>query len=78
MADTRPDQTCGDGKCFRALRERAGGFSVYPAYEDVEIVGYSYRGGCPGDNIEYVPEEMVKNGRLDARFDFCCWIFGKC
>jgi len=24
-------------------------------------VGYSYCGGCPGGNIEYVPEEMKKN-----------------
>jgi hypothetical protein len=35
------------------LRERAGGFSVYPADEDVEIFGDSYRGGCPSDNIQY-------------------------
>jgi len=25
-------------------------------------VGYSNCGGCPGGNIEYVPEEMIKNG----------------
>jgi predicted metal-binding protein len=55
-------QTCGGGKCFRALRERVGGFAAYPKNEPVEIVGYSYCGGCPGGNIEYVPEEMKKNG----------------
>ncbi|WHH58826.1 CGGC domain-containing protein [Petroclostridium sp. X23] len=55
-------QNCGGGKCFRALRERVGGFSIYPAEEQVEVVGYSYCGGCPGGNIEYVPEEMIKNG----------------
>jgi predicted metal-binding protein len=55
-------QECGGGKCFRALRERAGAFSIYPKDETVEIVGYSYCGGCPGGNIEYVPEEMEKNG----------------
>jgi predicted metal-binding protein len=54
--------TCGGGKCFRALRERVGAFSVYPKEESVEIVGYSTCGGCPGGNIEYVPEEMIKNG----------------
>jgi predicted metal-binding protein len=53
---------CGGGKCFRALRERVGGFSVYPKEEDVQIVGYSYCGDCPGGNVEYVPEEMKKNG----------------
>ena len=53
---------CGGGKCFRALRERKGSFSIYPAEEPVEIVGYSTCGGCPGGNVEYVPEEMKKNG----------------
>lgn len=55
-------QNCGGGKCFRALRERKGGFSTYSQEEKVEVVGYSYCGGCPGGNIEYVPEEMIKNG----------------
>lgn len=53
---------CGGGKCLRALRERAGAFSVYPKDEQVELVGYSTCGGCPGGNIEYVPAEMIKNG----------------
>jgi len=53
---------CGGGKCFRAMRERRGGFAIYPAQEPVEIVGYSSCGGCPGGNVEYVPEEMKKNG----------------
>ena len=55
-------RTCGGGKCLRAMRERSGAFSRYSASEPLEIVGYSTRGGCPGGNIEYVPEEMVKNG----------------
>lgn len=55
-------QDCGGGKCFRALRERVGGFSQYPQDEQVEIVGYSYCGGCPGGNVEYVPDEMKRNG----------------
>lgn len=53
---------CGGGKCFRALRERKGGFARYGADEPVEIVGYTTCGGCPGGNIEYAPEEMKKNG----------------
>jgi predicted metal-binding protein len=55
-------QSCGGGKCFRALRERRGAFSIYPVVEPAEIVGYSTCGGCPGGNVEYVPEEMKKNG----------------
>ena len=53
---------CGGGKCLRALRERKGAFSIYPVDEEVEVVGYSTCGGCPGGNVEYVPEEMKKNG----------------
>lgn len=53
---------CGGGKCFRALRERHGGFSRYATDEPVEIVGYSTCGGCPGGNVEYVPAEFLKNG----------------
>jgi len=55
-------QNCGGGKCLRAMKERVGGFSVYPKEEELELVGYSYCGGCPGGNIEYVPQEMKNNG----------------
>jgi predicted metal-binding protein len=55
-------KSCGGGKCFRALKERVGGFAVYSKEEDVQVVGYSYCGDCPGGNVEYVPEEMKKNG----------------
>lgn len=54
--------TCGGGKCFRAIRERAGAFRQYPFGDEVEVVGYSSCGGCPGGNVEYVPEEMIRNG----------------
>ena len=55
-------QACGGGKCFRAIREHVGGFASYGQDEPIEVVGYSYCGGCPGGNVEYVPEEMIKNG----------------
>ncbi len=55
-------QTCGGGKCFRAVRERQGAFARYPAEETLEVVGYSTCGGCPGGNVEYVPDEMKRNG----------------
>ena len=53
---------CAGGKCFRAMKNRDGAFSIYGKDEDLEIVGYTTCRGCPGGNIEYVPEEMVKNG----------------
>jgi predicted metal-binding protein len=43
------------------MRNREGAFSLY-ADSEVELVGYSTCDGCPGGNIEYVGEEMVKNG----------------
>ncbi|MBN1396686.1 MAG: CGGC domain-containing protein [Bacteroidetes bacterium] len=53
---------CGGGKCLRAMKEHVGGFAKYPMQEKLELVGFSNCGGCPGGNIEYVPEEMIKNG----------------
>jgi predicted metal-binding protein len=44
------------------MRERAGAFRRYPADEPLELVGMSTCGGCPGGNVEYVPEEMARNG----------------
>lgn len=53
---------CAGGKCFRSAQRREGGFARYPVEEPLEIVGYTTCGGCPGGNIEYTPEEMLKNG----------------
>jgi len=52
---------CAGGKCLRALQNREGAFSIY-AGEEVELVGYTSCDGCPGGNIEYAGDEMVKNG----------------
>lgn len=54
-------RSCAGGKCFRALRDREGAFERY-TNEEVELVGYTTCGGCPGGNVEYVPAEMIKNG----------------
>ncbi|MDP8206903.1 MAG: CGGC domain-containing protein [Candidatus Electryonea clarkiae] len=54
-------RTCAGGKCLKALKNREGAFSIYKENE-VELVGYSTCGGCPGGNIEYAPAEMQKNG----------------
>jgi predicted metal-binding protein len=53
--------SCAGGKCFRALRDREGAFAAY-AGEEIELVGYTTCGGCPGGNVEYAPEEMKRNG----------------
>ena len=53
---------CAGGKCFRAMQKREGAFDIYSKNEPLEIAGYTSCGGCPGGNIEYSPEEMIKNG----------------
>ena len=53
---------CAGGKCFRAMQNREGAFEIYNKKTPLEIVGYTSCGGCPGGNIEYAPEEMIKNG----------------
>ncbi len=54
-------RSCAAGKCLRAMRDKAGAFQQYPDSE-IELVGYTTCGGCPGGNVEYTGEEMVKNG----------------
>ena len=54
-------RTCAGGKCLRSMRNREGAFSTY-ANTEIELVGYTTCDGCPGGNIEYTGEEMVKNG----------------
>ena len=43
------------------MRNKEGAFAQY-AGSEVELVGYTTCGGCPGGNVEYTGEEMVKNG----------------
>ncbi len=52
---------CAGGKCLRSMRNKEGSFSIYPD-TDLELVGFTTCDGCPGGNIEYAGEEMVKNG----------------
>jgi len=51
---------CAGGKCLRSMRNREGAFSIYK-HIDIELVGFTTCDGCPGGNIEYAGEEMVKN-----------------
>jgi predicted metal-binding protein len=54
-------RACAGGKCFRSLRNREGAFARYKECE-VEVVGYTTCNGCPGGNVEYTVDEMLKNG----------------
>jgi predicted metal-binding protein len=58
---------CAGGKCFRALANREGAFSIYTG-EDVQLVGYTTCDGCPGGNVEYAADEMTKNGATVIHF----------
>ena len=52
---------CAGGKCLRAMREKSGAFDIYKG-QNLELAGYTTCDGCPGGNVEYAGEEMVKNG----------------
>lgn len=54
-------RTCAGGKCLRSLAQREGAFAGYRG-RDVELVGYTTCGGCPGGNVEDAPAEMKRNG----------------
>lgn len=54
-------RTCSGSKCMRALRNREGAFERYRG-RDVDLIGFATCNGCPGGNVEYVPQEMKNNG----------------
>lgn len=60
-------KSCAGGKCFRAAQNREGAFERYKD-QQIEIIGYTSCGGCPGGNIEYAPAEMKKNGATVIHF----------
>ncbi len=53
-------KSCAGGKCFRSIKEKAGAFDIYED-KDIEVIGYTSCGGCPGGNIENSMEELIKN-----------------
>lgn len=55
-------RSCAGGKCLRSMKNHEGAFSIYDNDTNLELIGYTSCGGCPGGNIEYTPEEMIKNG----------------
>ena len=59
---------CAGGKCFRAMQNKEGAFGIYEDNIEIKLVGYTTCGGCPGGNIEYSPEEMIKNGAEAIHF----------
>jgi len=61
-------RNCAGGKCFRAMQNREGAFDIYSKDKPLDIAGYTSCGGCPGGNIEYALEEMIKNGAEAIHF----------
>ncbi len=53
-------KSCAGGKCFRSIKDRVGAFNIYEN-KDIEVVGYTSCGGCPGGNIEISMDELKKN-----------------
>jgi predicted metal-binding protein len=58
---------CAGGKCIRSMHKREGAFDRYSG-KPIELVGYTTCDGCPGGNVEYAGEEMVKNGAQVIHF----------
>lgn len=69
------NRKCTGNKCFRAITEREGMFSLYPADEKIEVVGWMTCGGCPGERLEFAPADMKKYG-ADAIYLASCYLAG--
>jgi len=61
---------CAGGKCLRAMGNKEGAFRPYAGMQ-TELVGYTTCDGCPGGNVEYAGEEMVKNGAQVVHLATC-------
>ncbi len=60
-------RNCAEGKCFKDSKNREIAFSECKE-KGVEVAGYTTYGGCPGENIEYAPEEVKKNSGTANHF----------
>lgn len=69
------NRTCTGNKCFKAILERDGDFSKYPADEPIEVVGWVACGGCPGERLEYAPADMKKFG-AEVIYLASCYLAG--
>jgi predicted metal-binding protein len=65
------ERTCIGGKCFMAIRERAGIFGKYPRGEPIEVVGYVTCGGCPGERLERAPAMLKSYGAEEIILASC-------
>ena len=54
---------------FRAIREKTGAFAGVE--EDIEIVGFTNCGGCPGKRAFLRAKELVKRGADTIAFASC-------
>ena len=54
---------------FRAIREKTGAFAGVE--EDIELVGFTNCGGCPGKRAFLRAKELVKRGADTIAFASC-------
>ena len=69
------ERTCVGGKCFMAIRERAGVFRNFPRGEPLDVVGFISCGGCPGERLERAPA-MLKSYGAEAIVLASCFLAG--
>ena len=50
---------CAGGKCFRAMKNKEGAFSVYTDTE-IELVGYTTCDGCPGATLNMLEKKWSR------------------
>ncbi|WP_165171714.1 CGGC domain-containing protein [Adlercreutzia sp. ZJ242] len=63
------EDACPGTKCFEAIRLRTGAFSGVE--EDVEIVGFTTCGGCPGKKAVFRARDLVARGADTIVFASC-------
>mgnify|MGYP001373174635 CR=1 FL=1 len=62
---------CSGTTDFKVIRERRGAFSEVPPDEEIEIIGFTNCGGCPGKKSILRARKLVERGADTIVFASC-------
>lgn len=62
---------CPGTKCFQTVQSKQGAFAELNSSSDIELVGFTNCGGCPGKRVLAHAELLLKKGANTIAFGSC-------
>ena len=62
---------CPGTKCFQTVQSKQGAFAALNSSGDIELVGFTNCGGCPGKRVLARAELLLKKGANTIAFGSC-------